>query len=1048
VLAHEIGHLVDWLPDGDMTRGNLLGRLRTMHRFLKHRYTAADGTTVKVKEVRDELLALSKAWRPWPDDAGPKYDAYRRRGRELYADAISALLNDPSIVQQTAPTFFKEFFSELDEKPEVKQAYIELMDVLSGTHAELVDRRRGRARAMIDYGNTKALDLVALKLAERDAMRYSVMDRIRIQHVDRNTALNDRVTDWEKEHGQKVPSHEDPRFLLEEQAHIKGGAKGFAAKYFEPVYRALNKAGVDWTTFGEVLFYERIVAGDRDKVANPQGLSAENAQEMLDAAFASLSAAQRAVAREQADAFRDALREVADRAYQAGLYTDELYKQMQENPAYVTFRVLEYLDQNVTSTVYRQVGTLKDIQHPAEASIVKAMVTLKAAEYNRIKRGTFEWFDANTPGEFATAPTKWMGKQRGWVPQEPKDNKLKLITYKVKGKTVGKHVDPYVAASFERMGADELGVILGTLNLLTSKWLRPVFTTMNPGFMTFNLKRDFDRGWKNMDAALVAQGKPRMTLRRWLKRYYQAVPMSVARAFPSKPGQTVAAWRQRAEQALVDAEEAKILDLTLADILGADNLEDTNIDQVFADIGLSSYAAQKGRLKRFLGWVEAAGDFIETLPKAAAIIELTSDGRTVKELTADERSLIRRKIGSPDYLQRGTKTAASNTIFLFSNAIIQGTRADVEVATDPTTLGGWWFKTAAVNLAPKVMMFALPMAAAALAGGGGDDEDDNWLSFTARVMSGVSEYDKTNYVIVPLGLDENGDSIYARLPQDDTGRLVGGIFWKGLGMMSGDKDAMKSLMQAFDFTAGQLPGSNPLIRAITADLPAMAAGLNIYDPFRSRMLFTPDELAAMDRHTFKKFVGYEFQQLGGGVVWRFVPGEERPVTKSTARTLLDLPVVSNVVGRWLRVGNRGRVEGLRDITSDVRQDEARARNEEKAQVYETIRALQAVPPPNRARVTTERASAIIKDVYPALKGEDANDKRKLVEKKIRLGLVRGQADEYVETIMSSTSPAQKVAVVQRAKREMTPPRFSAWLRRGQDEGVISKAVAEAARKER
>ncbi|MHB1260325.1 MAG: 2'-5' RNA ligase family protein [Thermoplasmatota archaeon] len=1036
LLAHEIGHLLDWLPDMDMRRGNILGRLQSLHRFMKWKYTAADGTTVKLGVIRDELTALSAYWRPWPTDYTTKYENYRKRSRELYADAISALLNDPERVKTMAPTFFKEFFSELDNKPEVKRAYFDLMDALTGTRAELIERRRGSVREMFDYGNAKALDLVALKIRERETQDYSVMERLRIQHVDRNTALNDRVDAWEKEHGRKVAAHEDPRLMLEDNPHVGGGVKGFAKKFFEPVYAALNKAGVDWTTFGEILFYERIVAGDRSDVANPKGLDDSAAQEMLTAALATLTPDQRRVARVQADAFRDALKEVAERAYKAGLYTEELYEQMQKNPAYVTFRVLEHLDETVTSTVYRQVGTLKDIQHPAEASIVKAVVTLKAAEYNRIKRDTFKWFDENTPGEFETAPTRWMGKKRGWVPQEPKDSRTrKLVTYKVAGKLVGKHVDPYVAVAFERMGPDELGVVLSGLNLVTSKYLRPVFTTMNPGFMTFNFVRDFLRFWKNFKG---------MTLRRAMRRYVEATPMAFVRAFPSKPGQNISAWRRKAEAALNEAENAKILDLTLSEVLGADNLEDTNIDQILADVGVSTYAATRGKMRRVLGWLEAAGDFIETLPKAAALIDLTSDGRSISELDAAERSLVRRWIGSPDFLQRGSKTRQSNTLFLFSNAIIQGTRADIEIALDPNTAGGWWFKTAAINIAPKVLMFALPFLAARA---GDDDDEDGPLALVARIMAGVSEYDKTNYLIVPLGLDDNGESIYLRVPQDDTGRLVGGLAWKALGMMAGDKDAVKSLMQAFDFTAGQVPGANPIIRAVTADVPALLAGVNVYDPFRSRMLFTPDELAAMDRHTFKKFVGYEFQQLGGGIVWRFTPGQERPIEKSAAQKFLDFPVVSNVVGRWIRIGDRGRVEGLRDSTGEVRQDEARTRLNEKDLVSDAIRVLQKTAPPNRRRVTAERASAIMKEVYPDLDQRAASTKKRAIEKKLGFGVVRGSADPYIEVLMSSTSNQQKVAVVKRAKKDLTPPKFQSWLRRGIDEGVISKAVVEAARKE-
>lgn len=1043
VLAHEIGHLIDWLPDGDMKRGNVLGRLRSLHAFLKHRYTNADGDTIKVQTVRDELLALSKEWRPWPDDAPASYHAYRKRGRELYADAISALLNDPLAVKETAPTFFAEFFNELDNKPEVKTAYLDLMELLSGTPEELRARRRGRVRGMFDRGNAKSLDLVALAMAEKEQRAYSLWQKLKIDHYEKHGAIADRVDQWEKVHGRKVSPEDDPRLLLSEMAHIRGGVKGFVNEHFEPVYAALREADIDWNTFGEVLFYDRILAGDASETANPGGLSPEHVQDMRDDAVNSLSAKQRAVIETQADAFRGALRLVAEQAHEAGLYTDEMYEQMQKNPAYVTFRVLDYLDQNVTSSVYRRTGSLKDIQHVAESSIVKAIVTLKAAEHNRTKRDVFQWFEANVgkdEGGFERATMRWNGK--GWEPAEPKDRRLKLITFKVKGKPAGVYVDAYVAKSFETLAPEDLGVILRGLRLVTGKFMRPVFTTMNPGFMTFNVVRDFLRAWKAM---------PQWSFRQALTRYAQAVPMAAARAVPMRPGQKGAAWRQRAEAALKAAESAKILDLTLADIHGEDRIEDTNIDQVFADVGISSYAAEEGRLRRVLGWVEAVGDFIETLPKAAAIIEMTGgntfpDPIDVKLLDPAERNKIRDRVGSPDFQQGGAQTPRSNGLFIFSNAIIRGIAGDLKTASEPETAAGWWFKTAMVNIAPKLLTAGLLYAA--LGGGDDDDEEDNWLEYGQRILRGVSEYDFTNYNIVPLGLDEYGESIYARIPQDDFGRLIGGLAWKAIslaGKDAEDRDAIGDALDVFDFTAGQLPGMNPMMR-VPVDIAQVLSGNNVYDSFRSRMVFTPDEVAARDERMLKKFVGYEFQQLGGSIVWRFIPGDERHVEKGTLRKVVEFPIVSNVMGRWIRVGDRGKAEALRGVTDGVKRDEARARLDERQAVNRAIAVVASAAPPDRARVAKEQAREIMAEVHESLKGDAAGEKQRAIEKKLKFGLARGSADPYLETLMSQTSNAQKVAVVVRAKRDMTPPKFQSWLRRGVAEGVISKAVETAARK--
>ena len=48
---------------------------------------------------------------------------YRNSSSEKYADAISMLFNDPELLEEMAPTFYKEFFGALDRKPEFKAQY-------------------------------------------------------------------------------------------------------------------------------------------------------------------------------------------------------------------------------------------------------------------------------------------------------------------------------------------------------------------------------------------------------------------------------------------------------------------------------------------------------------------------------------------------------------------------------------------------------------------------------------------------------------------------------------------------------------------------------------------------------------------------------------------------------------------------------------------------------------------------------------------------------------------------------------------------------------
>jgi len=49
------------------------------------------------------------------------------------------------------------------------------------------------------------------------------------------------------------------------------------------------------------------------------------------------------------------------------------------------------------------------------------------------------------------------------------------------------------------------------------------------------------------------------------------------------------------------------------------------------------------------------------------------------------------------------------------------------------------------------------------------------------MMSDASEYDLTNYIILPLGKDsKSGKTIYLRIPTDETSRLLGGVMWKAM----------------------------------------------------------------------------------------------------------------------------------------------------------------------------------------------------------------------------------------------------------------------------
>src|SRR5207342_841939 len=97
----------------------------------------------------------------------------------------------------------------------------------------------------------------------------------------------------------------------------------------------------------------------------------------------------------------------------------------------------------------------------------------------------------------------------------------------------------------------------------------------------------------------------------------------------------------------------------------------------------------------------------------------------------------------------------------------------------------------------------------------------------------------------------------------------------------GDEGVSAMATQIVSYMAGQLPGATPALGA-ASDLIQYASGRNPYDAFRGRLVLTQDELDSRTEswHAFGKVMGYEFMQLGGGMVWKFYSGDERPVDKT------------------------------------------------------------------------------------------------------------------------------------------------------------------------
>lgn len=1065
-LAHELGHLVDYLPNQTMARGNLLGRLGSLRGFMQSTFSFNEGKgldpkdrakirsearkevakelgkpqkdftladkrkakdlgTKRIQEaiksggfitdakVRKELLTLTRWWHPYnPEKVSASYRQYRESSVELYAEALSVLFTAPKRLQDIAPTFYENFFKGLDAKPEMRDAYFEVQALLSGDRELVVKRRREGVKKMFKDGDKDALDLHNKQVAEKENRRKQYWSHFKHTVIDKNFQIIDRVKKVQKE-GKTINPDENPAFFLEERNYLGGKIKALFEREFNTIYSTLNENEIAWSDFGEVLFYERIAAGDRSDVANPRGITPEAATELLDTVKKEYGAERWAIIQEQVERFRAANKKVTEDAFKAGLYKKELYENMQENPAYVTFQVLDHLEEGMNSRVYKSLGTLKDVTNPADATMLKVISTIRAAERNVTTKKTVDFLKANFEEDIVEA--NYAASKKGRFPIPSKIKNQELITFMEEGVVKGYYVDPYIAETINNQSVGANAPIVPVIRFMNTTLFRPLFISFNLGFQSFNLIRDFVRFYKNT---------PDMTFLRAMQRYGQSTRVAKIRAFglPKNPSQK----DQEAFDFINKLEEEKVLSVTFNDMIKGETTIDRQVEKILADTGVKEFQPKPTieKLPKFakpaakvlnkvgildvasnmLGFIENLGNLIETLPKAAGIIELTQDG----DLTIDEKSFVRRKIGSPDFLAGGTYKPITNEVFLFSNAIIQGIRSDIEVATDPQTRAGWWWKTAKITFLPKLLMMAVTLGLL------GDEYEE--------LMEGASEYDKTNYIIIPLGRDSNGKPIYFRLPQDESSRFLGGIFWKALTIGRDDRSIGRDIMDVASYTGGQLPSISPAIESISATAQFLS-GENPYDFFRGRPALSETTHKAGGLPATKAFLGWQFQQLGGGIFYRFYHEPSAKREEGAVEKFFNAPVIGNVLGRFVRVSDFGEVEQLRNIEDKVEKEKAKESLKDKALINKYIDQAREE---NIRFSTAELENALVTekfDGFPNTK-EDIADAKSLV-KKFQLTLRRGNADPNVSALVTASSNDVKLEILKKIQGDMDAVEFDA-----------------------
>lgn len=938
------------------------------------------------EEVRDELMTLSARWRPWDPSMGtPWYNQiYRPSAEELYADAISALFNDPQFLKAQAPRFYEAFFNYLDAKKDFKKIYLEIQrEIHSGEYRQ---NRRKALYEMWDHGNeVYGQQYEKEKIPFKDDALRAAFD-----------AFHFILKDVRKVGEENIPDQFNPRFKLEEMVYTPSEIEGMLTVLYRNVIKPLEKAGLQWDReFGTIIYLMR-VAFDKtiQGQAHPGGWDKQMAIEELNYMKEhELNPAQWAALKEAAKAFRKIHEEFfIDKAEDAEVYDKDMIKRFRDNDTYATWDIMPYLEARygraVATRVFKPIGSLQDIPNPATATIMKDVAFIKAVNHNIAVKTVVKFYQdyANILGvDMKEAPVVWRNGRRE-IEEPDRDSPYGLVVYLHKGEAKGVWLPKDIAESLHT-NPIKYTFLARVLRGLTNP-MRQIFTNLNYGFWIVNA---FFR-----DAQRLVMALPGWNVGKFAKHWMGGIRPAFRSTFAIPDDVVLEMQKNNMLISVTDMHDLTDEDTQIERLLRLYAVKGPAhySNKVLKPWGhLMNYVTNRLKLAQF--YFEATGRALERTTKIGAYTYLTENFPDMsKEMIGH---IVRTRGGSPDFWRAGREQSLLNNLLMFFNAQKEGYRGDLEAYKDNP--GEYLSKKLVFTVLPKLLMYAgfLGLLGAAV----------------KDIFDGVSEYDLTNYFIVPLGRTSTGRVVYWRIPLDEFSRLVGGVLWKSLRTIpipstSGRDESValgEGITHLMDYAAGQVPTVSPLI-GVLMDVVEYASGINPYDTFYGRHAMGDVEFQAKDSRAREQFLKYVIEKMGGNIVYKFKHDKVEkiaeelesilgfPVHSQVADLMLkapDQPVVSNILGRFLKVSNFGEREKLLKLKDKVKTENARVILDAREAAYALVDGKQ---------LTNEQVLAMAQ-------------KPDVLNRQMMLSLARKYGMVYFEEWLSAGTTKEKWAVLSR-----------------------------------
>lgn len=841
-LAHEIGHADDWLPDKTLKRGNALGRVFSLKRYMKG---TIDLTDVTNHELRTELIGVSEWWRPYDKAAADKkYKSYRNSSKELYADAWSVLMNNPVELSQRAPKFSKLLFDEMGRKPEVKAAWDALQSKLRGGFEQVTDARLERMYSGYEKGREKRKAYAEGR--QRNLM--GMLDDVYSRFVGKER----KVSRFASGRGRGMS---DPiRQAMDELALADNENVLLASRVKNDVLGPLEKAGVTRDDLGAFMELNREIGG-RSDIINPGLMTTSTGLETYQGLAQKLGQDKFDELHSRVKSLYDYVYETMKRATKEGVFSKELFdNEIEPNRYnYATFTPVKYVKDHAPAAVREMIGSTDAIANPFEQTLSKMFAVNRWLEYNKARRQAVEEIGAN-------------GFARKLNDGDHVESGNGVIDVMEKGQRVKYEVPKDVQAFFDKdISAQHASRAVNAMRAVRNVF-HDAYVGLNPKFGVANIPRDFVRTWKGLvdrgganeltvplarmaesyRALLGSQksGQLKPLLDRLVETFDSHLGVlagggrvakkelvsaasdfvSLAKAYKSNWGSARKFAKGELDAKTIDLLERKAIGPLFVKQKLGDALDE--FTGILRRAGIEKVDDKRPLLvRKAAGALESVRDFIatgEVLGKLAADEVLKQKGVGPK----DRAAWVREFAATPFFMRGGNQSKWTNEVLMYSNVMLQALDADLKLATNPKTAAGWWTRTMAADIVPKLAM------AGAAAGFFGDRLE--------KMYEAIPEYAKSRYVVIPYYMNDDGKVNYIRIPHAETGRVMASGLWKAMG----GKLDMKTFNDVFGVGVAEMPGLNPAIDIALRKYPEYLSGENPVDSFYGKPIISRDAQAA------------------------------------------------------------------------------------------------------------------------------------------------------------------------------------------------------------